>query len=374
MRSWRADPIRLHPDRPNNYNPIYEDDYVTLGIKAMEVAGTPPVVVNWAGSETVSVEEYCTYMGELVGVDPIFEYTAEAHPPLWPDVTRMHEVLGRTTVSWRDGFRRMIEARHPEITLPQSVRSRGGSMQLPGTPSDEVAEVLVNGDGDITTLFVSMARRHPDGSDADYLRWHTLDHRPEQHRLSAVRASLRLVSTPTCRAARAAAETRYARHRPRDDVLLQRSGGDGTVSGAVQGARRCGPQTAVAAAGRARCVRRDRRTAAKRIKAGADVLPWWPVRGVYLLLEQGSGALDGLVDVDGVAGAWTATSLPVEARLASAPAGQNLTYCFLDDDPIAVAERLRSVLPARWDVHGIEPLFAAPFHAVVPYEWDRYVP
>ncbi len=31
-------PIRLHPDNPNNYNPIYEDDYVELGIRAMEVA------------------------------------------------------------------------------------------------------------------------------------------------------------------------------------------------------------------------------------------------------------------------------------------------------------------------------------------------
>ena len=51
-------PIRLHPDAPNNYNPIYEDDYVELGIRAMEVSATPPIVVNWAGSETVSVEEF----------------------------------------------------------------------------------------------------------------------------------------------------------------------------------------------------------------------------------------------------------------------------------------------------------------------------
>ena len=112
-------PVRLHPDKPNNYNPIYEDDYVEFGIRAMEVADTPPVVVNWAGSETVSVEEYCTYMGELVGVEPVFEYTPDAHTPLWPDVTRMHEVLGRTKVPWRDGFRQMIAARHPEIPLHQ---------------------------------------------------------------------------------------------------------------------------------------------------------------------------------------------------------------------------------------------------------------
>ncbi|MDT3442849.1 MULTISPECIES: NAD(P)-dependent oxidoreductase [unclassified Pseudofrankia] len=110
-------PILLHPDKPNNYNPIYEDDYVELGIRAMEVARTPPVTVNWAGSETVSVEDYCAYMGELVGAEPIFEYTPRAHTPLWPDVAYMHQVLGRTKVAWRDGFRQMIKARHPELVL-----------------------------------------------------------------------------------------------------------------------------------------------------------------------------------------------------------------------------------------------------------------
>ena len=118
-------PIRLYPDKPNNYNPIYEDDYVELGIRAMEVAAVPPIVVNWAGSETVSVEDYCAYMGELVGVEPIFEYTPEAHTPLWPDVTYMHEVLGRTKVHWRDGFRKMIEARHPELLRAQTSKQNG---------------------------------------------------------------------------------------------------------------------------------------------------------------------------------------------------------------------------------------------------------
>jgi UDP-glucuronate 4-epimerase len=111
----RGRPVRLHPDKPNNFNPIYEDDYVELGIRALQAAALPPVVVNWAGSETVSAEDYCTYMGELVGVEPTFEYDPSAHTPLWPDVTLMHQVLGETKVHWRDGFRRMIEARHPEL-------------------------------------------------------------------------------------------------------------------------------------------------------------------------------------------------------------------------------------------------------------------
>ena len=75
-----------------------------------------------------------------------------------------------------------------------------------------------------------------------------------------------------------------------------------------------------------------------------------------------------------MAGVWSGLSQEVDANLASAQADQSITYCFLDDDPIAVAERLRPVLAARWAESGIEPLFAAPFFAVVPYEWDRYVP
>ena len=46
-------------------------------------------------------------------------------------------------------------------------------MLLGGTPSDEVGEILDAGRGDISILFVSMATRHPDGLDTEYLRWHT---------------------------------------------------------------------------------------------------------------------------------------------------------------------------------------------------------
>src|SRR5262249_54159817 len=115
------------------------------------------------------------------------------------------------------------------------------------------------------------------------------------------------------------------------------------------------------------------KAAAPRVKIGADVLPWWPIRGVYLLLEANASAPPQLVDIEGVAGVWSATSQSVDARLASAPAGQRISYCFLDEDPVIVAERLRPALETRWR-DGMDPLFAAPFHAVVPYEWDRYVP
>ena len=111
------EPVPIHPDTPNRYNPIYEDDYVRLGVRAMEVAACPPIVVNWSGSETVSLEEYCQFLGELVGRPANLVVSDRAYWPLWPDTTYMHEILGRTTVPWREGFRRMVAARHPELEL-----------------------------------------------------------------------------------------------------------------------------------------------------------------------------------------------------------------------------------------------------------------
>lgn len=247
-------------------------------------------------------------------------------------------------------------------------------MQLPGTPSDDVADVLAQGRGDIGTLFVSMATRHPDGTDADYLRWHTLDHRPEQHRLGAVRASLRLVSTPACRAARAVSTGRYDAVDHVMTYFFTDPGGMESflaLSKALGDADRKLPLLPPVERGVYDVVDK---AAARRVKVGADVLPWWPVRGVYLLLETGVQGPTDLLDVDGVAGVWSATSLPVGARLASAPAGQTISYCFLDEDPVDTAGPLRPALEKRWTDAGVTPLFAAPFHAVVPHEWDRHVP
>ena len=42
-------------------------------------------------------------------------------------------------------------------------------MPLVGTPSDDVSEMLTTGRTDVTTIYVSMTERHPEGSDAEYL-------------------------------------------------------------------------------------------------------------------------------------------------------------------------------------------------------------
>src|SRR5580658_9303433 len=80
---------------------------------------------------------------------------------------------------------------------------------LEGTPSDSLPDVLATGATDVTLAFISLSEREPNGRDAEYVAWHSLDHRPEQYRLAGLRNSLRLVSTPACRAARAASVERF---------------------------------------------------------------------------------------------------------------------------------------------------------------------
>ena len=108
-------PIPVHPERPNLFNPIHEDDLVAHVPKLVAAASVPALIVNWGGSETVALEAWCAWLGELTGLEPRWHETPDTIASLPVDLTRMHALLGPTRVAWRDGLRRMLEARAPEL-------------------------------------------------------------------------------------------------------------------------------------------------------------------------------------------------------------------------------------------------------------------
>ena len=245
--------------------------------------------------------------------------------------------------------------------------------RLGGPPSDLLPDVLAAGSTDVTIVFVSMSGRQPQGRDEEYLEWHSLDHRPEQHRLAGLRQSLRLVSTPACRSLRAASTSHY-------DAV------DHVMSYFFTGPEALAPFQALSDA-----IPAERRpltlpnvefgvydlvgkVAAPDAVSGADVLPWRPARGTFLLLEQGSAPPGSLIDMEGVAGAWWHAGAAVHEPIRADHRGLQLTYLFLHDDPVDVAARLAPALSQRWKETDVVPLLAAPFYAVVPFEWDRHLP
>jgi hypothetical protein len=235
-------------------------------------------------------------------------------------------------------------------------------------------DVLAAGTTDVTTIFTSMSAREPEGRDEEYLEWHSLDHRPEQYRITGLRHSLRLVSTPTCRSRRASSEPHYD---PVDHVMtylfadvtaLEQFN---TLSDALPAERR--PLTLPSIEFGVYSL--TGKIAAPRAVTGADVIPWRPAFGVYLLVEERTATQPvDLVDVDGVAGAWWGEGIAIDAPFSVDRLGQQITYLFLDDEPERVAERLRAPLQRRWERNGPAPELAAPFHVVFPFEWGRYVP
>jgi len=114
-RIVQGKPIRLHPDKPISTRPIFGPDGARRGVAALEAGRVPPLVVNWCGDDVVTVEEYCTYMGELIGKEPIFEYTPKAWCSLVPDTTLRLEVLGPCEIAWRVGCRMLVEQCYPEL-------------------------------------------------------------------------------------------------------------------------------------------------------------------------------------------------------------------------------------------------------------------
>lgn len=244
---------------------------------------------------------------------------------------------------------------------------------LSGTPSDELPEVLATGRTDVEIIFVSMSARQAEGRDEEYMQWHGLDHGPEQFRLAGLRHSLRLVSTPACRAARLASQAPYdavdhvMTYFFADDAAL---GPFGALSEALTGERRplATPRIELGV------YDVQGKVASPAAIAGADVIPWRPALGVYLIIERGAVSAASLADIEGVAGVWwhegrqENTPFPADRR------GLQITYCFLDDDPVDVAHGFQKPLLQRWEQEDLVPLLAAPFYVVVPFQWGRHLP
>jgi len=110
-------PIVVHTNKPSLFNPIHEDDIISTIPGLLDSACVPATIVNWGGTEQVSVEDWCEYLGELVGKKVEITYTDQTFEGGVIDTHKMETLVGKTKTDWRDGFRRMVKKWHPELIL-----------------------------------------------------------------------------------------------------------------------------------------------------------------------------------------------------------------------------------------------------------------
>ncbi len=108
-------PIDVHPEHPNVYNPLHERDCLAK-IPGLLTAATPEVTtMNFGGSQAVSIEQWCAYLQELTGFEPVFRENPDAFGSLEIDTTRMHALIGETAVDWKQGMREMVQVLAPQL-------------------------------------------------------------------------------------------------------------------------------------------------------------------------------------------------------------------------------------------------------------------
>ena len=98
-------------------SPIHEDDIFAHTPGLLAAASVPATITNWGGDEPVDVREFARYVAQLVGREARFADSPDGIHQYRLDETRRRELAGPCRVPWREGVRRMLAARHPEIAL-----------------------------------------------------------------------------------------------------------------------------------------------------------------------------------------------------------------------------------------------------------------
>jgi UDP-glucuronate 4-epimerase len=107
-------PIPVHPERPNRFNPIHEDDILATIPALLAAASVPATIVNWGGEQS-SIEDWCAILADLTGLEPKFAETSDTIGSVTIDRARLLDLAPAPTVPLRDGLARLLAARHPDL-------------------------------------------------------------------------------------------------------------------------------------------------------------------------------------------------------------------------------------------------------------------
>jgi hypothetical protein len=243
--------------------------------------------------------------------------------------------------------------------------------------------------------FFSMTSGAVSGDDAAYLRWHLLDHLPEQYSIPGIRLGTRWRADEECVTRRIAASDDLAPVRHVVSYLIGAPVDDTLTAFARLGRRLAeeGRYPEPATPHLLGAFERRGAYAAPTAQVSASAVPFRPHRGVYLMVErpEAEAPLDAwwqwhheehvpaLLATDGVAGVYPFRSSPrlgegtdQGSRFGTTapwdPGGRAVTLVYLDGDVAATSSRLEPLVRQRWGDGVVRPQLAGPFRSPVTYE------
>jgi hypothetical protein len=224
--------------------------------------------------------------------------------------------------------------------------------------------------------FFSLSEALAPIDDRRYLRWHQLDHMPEQYQLPGLVFGQRWASTPQSRALRLVAAGRWARI---DHVVCYLMGDpvESTLDDFAALGRRLaelGRYPVALPSVFAGATRWLAAEAAPPALVSAEVVPFRPNRGIYLIVaepaENDADVDSLLLEAPGVAGVWTFETGPAYRKWQRTEGEYRFKVCYLDGDPCDVAGQIGGVVEAAWRDKSSRLLLAGPYASLVPWVWD----
>jgi nucleoside-diphosphate-sugar epimerase len=99
---------------PEPYTPIHLDDMSDQLEALLDAAGTPATVVNWAGDEYVTVQQWSEQAAEMAGMQAKVRvrHVEGSVRGSCNDVAKRKSITGPCRISFKDGFRDAFKARH----------------------------------------------------------------------------------------------------------------------------------------------------------------------------------------------------------------------------------------------------------------------
>lgn len=226
----------------------------------------------------------------------------------------------------------------------------------------------------------------PPDDDGSYLRWHLLDHMPEQYQLPGVVQGFRWIADGPyldgCIAARGSLGqvgnvVNYLVGDPVERTLEDFIQLGSRLREVGRYPRRLSSLQLAALA-------LLRWYAAPRALVSPEVVPFRPHRGIVLIIEEPTGDhrpdewlqwlhtehYPRLLANVGTAGAWMFGS--TRSWVLHSPAWrterQYITVVYLDEDPLATTHTLAPLIEQRWSGGGVRPVFAGPLRTMISWE------
>jgi hypothetical protein len=236
----------------------------------------------------------------------------------------------------------------------------------------------------VKAAFFSFTPPAPRDDDGSYLRWHLLDHMPEQYQLPGIQLALRYIADGHY------PDARIASSGPLEDVgnLVNYLVGD-PVQQTHDDFMQLGQR--LAEMGRfperrpslqLRMPALLRWYAAPQALISAEVVPFRPHRGVLVVVEEPLGEdvstwlrwlytdhFPAVLQTPGVAGLWMYSSTntwTLHPKTQGDP--QHTTIIYIDDDPLTVTKTLAPSLEDRWRSGAVRPQFAGPLRTMIDWE------